>query len=165
MDIQSTTRLSFWRCVGTPDRNNSPHPERNAAEHQKLPTRSRITGYPYGRSNRYCEQPSHHRHYIGHRRTESLNTRHVTYHEKTTRPSTREIRRTRSLSSMPIDAVIERNTWLTSSGHWHAGPCLAGEANSKFGAPLFVTVANLLETSISNYLLYGILLSIFDFQD
>ena len=49
---------------------------------------------------------------------------------------------------------------------WRAGPCLAGEANSKFGAPpLFVTVANLLETSISNYLLYGILLSIFDFQD
>ena len=48
---------------------------------------------------------------------------------------------------------------------WRAGPCVAGEANSKFGAPLFVTVANLLETSISNYLLYGILLFIFDLKD
>ena len=51
------------------------------------------------------------------------------------------------------------------STQWRAGPCVAGEANSKFGALLFVTVANLLETSISNYLLYSILLSIFDFQD
>ena len=40
-----------------------------------------------------------------------------------------------------------------------------GRPTVNLAPPLFVTVANLLETSISNYLLYGILLSIFDFQD
>ena len=70
--------------------------------------------------------------------------------------------------STAISSLILRNGLTRSvlqSPQWRAGPCLAGEANSKFGAPLFVTVANLLETSISNYLLYSILLSIFDFQD
>ena len=52
------------------------------------------------------------------------------------------------------NAGVETRVISNVSHQWRAGPCLAGEPNSKFGAPLFATVANLLETSISNYLLY-----------